>query len=318
MATARGVLPDRRVRTENQRASRRLAPRLQPGRRVIDVAGKLRLVALAICLISIACGAWCLQRVRASYLDPSWPRNFPYPDTYLLALNDYYDARWPAPPGTFKMHGEVQLVQLTVIGVMAAAIGCLCLCIAPAILRHRRSRRRQENCQCPACGYRLNGLICPRCPECGADVSSAAVPAAVDVPKRRRSPPPPGLLALAGIALYAMVLLHWCVYILGEWWDLAPARPMHWWRFRYAAAAIVLFCLFVQGYRWRLRRRRYLTMMSATCVALVLWQVHDSRQGNWQYGVDIPDSAGQRVTVDDFARDYINWPWLTTIEGWLR
>ncbi|WP_146591791.1 hypothetical protein [Posidoniimonas polymericola] len=55
--------------------------------------------------------------------DAGWPRPFPYPDSALDALHDWWDKRNPPPPGSFKYHGEYYTIllflDLTVVSVSA-------------------------------------------------------------------------------------------------------------------------------------------------------------------------------------------------------
>ena len=68
--------------------------------------------------------AWSLHRVSAGVLmsDDHWPRAWPYPDHWLAALNDCYDARFPVEPGLIKLHSELQRVRLTVAAALAACL----------------------------------------------------------------------------------------------------------------------------------------------------------------------------------------------------
>lgn len=78
---------------------------------------------------------WAFQRLTADAMVSdarAWPRPFPYPDRWLWRLNDYYDARYPAPRGAIKLHGEIARVQLTVLVgaaffILIALIGSISL-----------------------------------------------------------------------------------------------------------------------------------------------------------------------------------------------
>ena len=79
---------------------------------------------------SYFCWAW--HRVSGSVLvhDDHWPRGNPYPDRWLAELNDWYDRRYPAPPRTIKIHGELDRVRLTVfacivLSAIVFAIGAI-------------------------------------------------------------------------------------------------------------------------------------------------------------------------------------------------
>jgi hypothetical protein len=61
---------------------------------------------------------WCFLRCSGHTFVPDgqqWPRPFPYPDKALYALERIYDAKFPAPPRTIKIHGEFPSVQATLL-----------------------------------------------------------------------------------------------------------------------------------------------------------------------------------------------------------
>ena len=67
---------------------------------------------------------WALYRVDVDVIvhDPAWPRPFPYPDPWLMHLNNIYDAMYPAP-GAIKLRGELHRVTRTVqAAAMASAL----------------------------------------------------------------------------------------------------------------------------------------------------------------------------------------------------
>lgn len=84
-------------------------------------------ITILVLLVSLSAGAylaWAWHRISPGTLvddATAWPRAWPYPDLYLLALNDWYDARYPAAPGIMKMHGELMRVRMTVAGAFATA-----------------------------------------------------------------------------------------------------------------------------------------------------------------------------------------------------
>lgn len=87
---------------------------------------------LAILFVVLGTGgtwyaAWALHRASDAVLvrDASWPRPVPDPDGWIAALNDWYDARYPAPPDTLKIHGELPRVRLTLGIVLAAGLSFL-------------------------------------------------------------------------------------------------------------------------------------------------------------------------------------------------
>jgi len=114
---------------------------------------------------------WALHRISPAVLmhDEQWPRLFPYPDTWIRELNDWYDKRYPAPPGTIKLHGELPRVRLTFLICLYSS---MTLCVAPAVVLAVRSIRcylRRKQGRCVNCGYDLRGNVSGVCPECGAD-----------------------------------------------------------------------------------------------------------------------------------------------------
>jgi hypothetical protein len=71
------------------------------------------------------------------------PRSFPYPDSMIWWLNDWYDKRYPAPPGFINLHGEIDRVRWTFLVVFVpsalASLILLQLVVAPWI--YPRSKR---------------------------------------------------------------------------------------------------------------------------------------------------------------------------------
>lgn len=111
----------------------------------------LRLLAAILAAASLGAAlylAWALHRVSPEVLmtDRDWPRIFPYPDTWLMALENHFDAQHPAPPGTIKLSGELARVRFTLwtLAVGAALLFAVAslVCAMPVIRRHRHRRRR--------------------------------------------------------------------------------------------------------------------------------------------------------------------------------
>jgi hypothetical protein len=94
-----------------------------------------------------ACGllyfGWAQHRISPKVLmyDESWPRRFPHPDGWLLALNNWYDAQYPRQRGTLKMHGELERVRLTVRGAATVAAFVFVSGAVPIALLHIRRLR---------------------------------------------------------------------------------------------------------------------------------------------------------------------------------
>lgn len=72
------------------------------------------LLASSLALVLLGFG-W--QRISSleAFRDPKWPRPFPYPDRLLYRLERYYDAKYPAPPDSIKIHGEFPRVQFALL-----------------------------------------------------------------------------------------------------------------------------------------------------------------------------------------------------------
>jgi hypothetical protein len=99
-------------------------------------------------LLGVICCTWSLHRTSDAVLsfDPFWPRPWPYPDQWLAALNDWYDARNPPPPDSLKIHGEWGRVQATVAMAIISCFWLLVISIVkmgvPGWLQNRRTRSR--------------------------------------------------------------------------------------------------------------------------------------------------------------------------------
>ena len=96
---------------------------------------------------ALAYFTWAAHRIGGDALrERGWPRAFPYPDRWLLALNNYYDAKHPAAGGSIKMHGELGRVMRDVTWASwAGAAVCLAGLVAlllPVMLRCLRRGRR--------------------------------------------------------------------------------------------------------------------------------------------------------------------------------
>ena len=70
--------------------------------------------------------------------DEFWPRSNPYPDVWILALNDWFDKRYPVRPGFFKIHGELDRVRWAITGLLSWSLMIVVIGAAPLIYRNRR------------------------------------------------------------------------------------------------------------------------------------------------------------------------------------
>jgi len=88
---------------------------------------------------------WAMHRIEPQTFmveGNAWPRPFPYPDMWLSAMNDFYDRLNPVPPGTVKMHGEIQRVQQTLlVGILIAIV---LSGTGTALLAYRRFQLRRR------------------------------------------------------------------------------------------------------------------------------------------------------------------------------
>jgi hypothetical protein len=90
--------------------------------------------------------AWAAHRIGFDAVrEPGWPRPFPYPDAWLLALNDYYDAKYPVTGPYMKLHGELPRVMRDVtcasLAGAAVCVAGLGMLLLPVVRRRIRSRK---------------------------------------------------------------------------------------------------------------------------------------------------------------------------------
>lgn len=97
-------------------------------------------------IIGLIYFGWAQYRMGpAGMLDKNWPRPFPYPDPWLNALNDWYDARYPVPPGYIKIHGEIFRVRMTLWWILFVCAGIVSVGIGPSIWRLVREKSTWAN-----------------------------------------------------------------------------------------------------------------------------------------------------------------------------
>ena len=129
----------------------------------------LLVILFFVGLLLVCYFRWTLHRMSGAVLtrDEQWPRALPYPDTWILELSNWYEKRYPVPPGLIRIHGELRRVRFTVLICLYSSMA---LCVGPALIlavRHVRCRQRKKHGQCVKCGYDLRGNVSGICPECG-------------------------------------------------------------------------------------------------------------------------------------------------------
>src|SRR5262245_43912271 len=85
---------------------------------------RLARVLLVYCALLIAYFGWAWERVGHYVLvgDQKWPRSFPYPDQWIWALNNYFDAKYPVRPGEIKLHAEIDRVRFVIMFALGSLI----------------------------------------------------------------------------------------------------------------------------------------------------------------------------------------------------
>ena len=85
---------------------------------------------------------WAQHRMGpAGMLDKEWPRAWPYPDSWLNDLHDWFDARYPAAPDCLKLHGEIFRVRLTLWAIIGICSTIVLASIGPYLWRIIRTKR---------------------------------------------------------------------------------------------------------------------------------------------------------------------------------
>jgi hypothetical protein len=103
---------------------------------------KLSVVLIILGILGLLYFGWAQYRMGPSgMLDKKWPRPFPYPDTWLNALNNWYDARYPAH-GYIKLHGEIFRVRATLSVILLVCAAMVAVGVAPSMLRLMKKRNK--------------------------------------------------------------------------------------------------------------------------------------------------------------------------------
>lgn len=99
------------------------------------------LIFIFIGLLGTLYFAWAWHRVsdRVLVTDPSWPRPWPYPDRWLSAVEQWLDARNPAPRNHIKLHGEFAHLRAMILAPLALSLQAL---VFSAVIFKRRGHRR--------------------------------------------------------------------------------------------------------------------------------------------------------------------------------
>jgi hypothetical protein len=95
---------------------------------------------------------WARHRWLTAFIDAArFPRALPYPDERLLQYHDWLDARIPAAPGHFKIHGEIYTVfdhlHFAILACIIAVVFILALIIPDAPIRI--TKRVKDLCRRP-------------------------------------------------------------------------------------------------------------------------------------------------------------------------
>ncbi len=81
---------------------------------------------------------WAHHRLDYHLSDEDFPRSWPYPDHGILALNEWYDARYPVRPGFLKIHSEFPKVRVTFEATLFVLSGVCGLCVGAFVPPRRR------------------------------------------------------------------------------------------------------------------------------------------------------------------------------------
>src|SRR5688572_20692056 len=105
----------------------------------------LFVVLLLIRSAASAYAGWACHRASDTVLlREGWSRPWPWPDVWLFALHEWFDARYPVWPGGIKLAGEIARVQSAVRIALLTCItltGSAALPLAwPWVRRLRRTR----------------------------------------------------------------------------------------------------------------------------------------------------------------------------------
>jgi hypothetical protein len=84
---------------------------------------------------------WTWHRLseRVLVADNNWPRPWPYPDRWLSAVEQWFDARNPAPADNIKIHGEFDRVRF--MNLVANALSLEALVVGAVMFKRRRLKR---------------------------------------------------------------------------------------------------------------------------------------------------------------------------------
>lgn len=120
------------------------------------------------CVLAVAYAGWARYRVSdAAIHSDGWPREFPYPDEWIVAYAVWYAETYPPPPNTgypFPIKPPIRLyLNIAIIVHAFVFVGGMTLLLF-------RWHCDKDELRCLACGYDLKGSKSLECPECGTSI----------------------------------------------------------------------------------------------------------------------------------------------------
>lgn len=97
-------------------------------------------IVLSIAFTPLLASWFIRHRWVNVFVDKNWPRQFPYPDHYLVRIHAWWDRLNPAPPGTLKLHGEY-FVVLQGANALVLVACLICGVVAGYVFPKRRPFR---------------------------------------------------------------------------------------------------------------------------------------------------------------------------------
>ena len=98
-------------------------------------------ILAVIGLLGLLYFGWAQHRMGpAGMLDVQWPRPFPYPDPWLNSLHDWFDERYPVPPDSLKIHGEIFRVRATLSYILVFCGALVATGVGPGLYKITKKR----------------------------------------------------------------------------------------------------------------------------------------------------------------------------------